>query len=126
MTEDDDDTKCIESNLKKARGQWNSIANILKQEGASAKCMAKFYITVVQAVLLYGADSWTISQKNEKKLVSFHHRAVRFLTNSHICKLDNGNWVHPTHDPLFWKCGIFPMNVYLERRRGTLWETYFI
>ena len=120
LTEDDDDTRCIENNLKKARQQWNSIAKILKKEGASAKCMAKFYITVVQAVLLYGADSWTISQRNERKLISFHRRAVRYLTDSHIRKLDNGKWVHPNHEPLFRKCGLFPINVYLERRRGTL------
>ena len=120
LTENDDDTMCIEGNLKKARGQWNSIAKILKREGASAKCMAKFYITVVQAVLLYGADSWTISRKNEKKLVSFHRRAARYLTNSHIRKLENGEWEYPTHDPLFRTCGLFPMHVYLERRRGTL------
>ena len=120
LTEDDDDTRCIEDNLKRARKQWNCIARILKQEGANAQCMAKFYLTVVQAVLLYGADSWTISQRNERKLVSFHRRAVRYLTNTHIRKLDNGKWVHPTHDPLFRKCGLFPMNVYLERRRGTL------
>ena len=106
--------------MKRARKQWNSIAKILKQEGASARCMAKFYITVVQAVLLYGADSWTISQRNERKLVSFHRRAVRYLTNSHIRKLDHGEWVHPTHDNLFRACGLFPMSVYLERRRGTL------
>ena len=127
LSEDDDDTKCIESNLARARKQWNCISRILKQEGASASCMAKFYITVVQAVLLYGADSWTISRRNERKLVSFHRRAVRYLTNTHINKLENGEWFHPTHDPLFRKCGLFPMETYLERRRGTLrryLETY--
>ena len=127
LSEDDDDTRCIEGNLRKARTQWNCIAKILKQEGANAKCMAKFYITVVQAVLLYGADSWAVSQRNERKLVSFHRRAIRYLTNTHIRKLENGKWVHPTHGPLLRQCGLFPMNVYLERRRGTLrkyLETY--
>ena len=120
LSDDDDDTRCIENNLNKAREQWNKIAKILKREGANAKCMAKFYITVVQAVLLYGADSWTISQRNENKLDSFHRQAVRYLTNTHIQKLNNGQWVHPTHDPLFRKCGIFPINIYIKRRRGTL------
>ena len=73
FTENDDDTKCIEIQLKRARQKWNSIAKILKREGANAKTMAKFYLAVVQAVLLYGADSWTISQKNLIKLRSFHH-----------------------------------------------------
>ena len=72
LTEDDNDTPCIDFNLKKARGQWNSIAKILKREGANAKCMARFYITVVQSVLLYGADSWTVSKRDHNKLQSFH------------------------------------------------------
>ena len=58
---------------------------------------------------------------------TFHRRSVRYLTNTHIQKLEIGEWFHPTHDPLFRKCGLFPMETYLERRRGTLrkyLETY--
>ena len=56
LTENDDDTRSIETQLTKARHRWNSNANILKSEGANAPTMAAFYKTVV-AVLLYGADS---------------------------------------------------------------------
>ena len=45
--------------------------------------------------------------------------AVYGHTHTHT---ENGKWVYPTHGPLFRKCGLFPMNVYLERRRGTLRE----
>ena len=63
-----------------------------------------------------------VDQKNLVILgdFSFHRQAVRYLTNTHIQKLNNGQWVHPTHDPLFRKCGIFPINIYIKRRRGTL------
>ena len=55
MADDNDDTKCIQLNLWKARARWNSIARVLKEEGANARTMSKFYLTIVQAVLLYGA-----------------------------------------------------------------------
>ena len=86
--------------------------------------MAKFYLAVVQSVLLYGAESWVVSQRDLKILRSFHRRAVRYMTNNHIRKLDENEWVYPDHDSLERTCGLFDMNTYIKRRRGTLRE-YF-
>ena len=121
LTEDDNDTPCIEDRLKKARRQWNCVAKILKQEGADAKTMAKFYIAVVQAVLLYGADSWVVKKGDMNRLRSFHLRAVRYMTGVHIRK-EGEEWSYPDHEVLLEKCGLLPINVYVERRRGTLRE----
>ena len=126
LSHDDDDTKCIMDNLKRAKNRWNSIAKILKREGANAICMARFYLTVVQAVLLYGADSWTVTERNMKKLDSFHKRAVRYMTGQHIRKVCRGRneerWEYPEHRILLRTCRLFPLKVYIERRRGTLRE----
>ena len=121
LAEDDDDTLCIEGQIKKARSRWYGIAKVLKREGANAKCMAKFYLAVVQALLLYGAESWTISKRNLKKLESFHMRAIRHMTGSHI-RCVNDEWEYPNHERLLKKCGLFPIETYIERRRGTLWK----
>ena len=64
----DDDRMCIQDNLRKARQRWNAIAKILKVEGSNAKTMATFYLTIVQAVLLYGADSWVVTKRDMDKL----------------------------------------------------------
>ena len=82
--------------------------------------MAKFYLAIVQAVLLYGADSWVITKDDWRRLRNFHHRAVRFMTNSHIQKQDDDTWVYPDHEELRNKCDLEPIEVYIERRRGTL------
>ena len=65
LDQNDDDSTCITTNLKKARSQWSSISNILKREGANAVTMSKFYRAIVQSVLLYGADSWTFLSEKE-------------------------------------------------------------
>ena len=57
LADDNDDTYSIMDNLKKARQKWNCLVLILKREGANAVCMARFYMVIVKAVLLYGADS---------------------------------------------------------------------
>ena len=86
--------------MRKARNQWNSIAGILKRDRANSKCIAKFYICVVQAVLLYGADSWTVSQRNKDKLQSFHRRVIRYITGTHIRRNGDDGWEYPKHEEL--------------------------
>ena len=124
FTESDNDSVCIQENLSNARRRWNCVAKILKTEGANAKCMAKFYITIVQAVLLYGADSWVVTKRDMNKLRSFHHRAIRYITGRHIRKHDEDRWEYPDHQQLLKECQLFPIEVYVERRRGTL-RSYF-
>ena len=68
LDQSDNDTPCIELNIMKARKQWGRIAGLLKREGASSVVIARFYSTVVQSVLLYGADSWVVSQRDLSKL----------------------------------------------------------
>ena len=62
-----------------------------KCEGANAITMAKYYMAVVQSVLLYGADLWTINNRNWKRLESFHKRACRHMTGQHIQKHGYGS-----------------------------------
>ena len=120
FTDNDSDTMCIMENIKKAKQRWNCIAKILKDEGANPRCMAKFYITIVQAVLLYGAESWCITKGDMNKLNSFHLRAVRYLTGKHIRKKSETEWEYPDHTTLLKQCGLLEIEIYIQRRRGTL------
>lgn len=76
----------IVAQIKRSREKWNSIASILKREGGNEKTMEKLYLVIVQAVLLYRANSWKISKINWKRLESFNNRALRYMTNEHIKK----------------------------------------
>ena len=91
ITDNDNDERCIKDNLAKARMRWGQIAKLLKREGAGAKCMGKFYLAVVQSVLLYGADSWVVSKRDMNKLRSFHRSAVWYTNNDHVRKGGRGN-----------------------------------
>ena len=109
FSDDDDNTRCIMENIWSARQKWNSIVNILKREGANAACMSQFYMAVVQAVLLYGADLWCISEKNMQSLRSFHRRAIRYMTGDHIWKEGEDSWTVPDHKHLLKKCQLLPI-----------------
>ena len=64
LAENNNDSPCVNKQLCRTRQRWVCIANILKSEGANSWAMAVVYMTIVQAVLLYGTDSWTLSQRN--------------------------------------------------------------
>ena len=72
-------------------------------------------------MLLYGSDSWVVTERDWKRLRSFHKRAIRHMTGEHIRKRGE-RWEYPDMINLQKKCGLFSIEEYVERRRGTLWE----
>ena len=47
------------------------MVNILGREGADKRTSVKFYVVLVQAVLLFGLETWVV-----KSLIGLYHRAV--------------------------------------------------
>ena len=84
--------------------------------------MARFYLATIQAVLLYGTDSWVVSHRSMQELDNFHKRAVQHMTGKDIRKVASGEWHYPDHNALLHCCALWPMSVSIQRRRGTLRE----
>ena len=76
LIEDDDDSRCIEDQLKRARSRWWRMAKLLKREGANTFQMGRFYMAVIQAVLLYGSESRTITLRDMEALERFQKKGV--------------------------------------------------
>ena len=81
-------------------------------------------MAVVQAVLLYGSESWTITLRDMMALERFQKKAVCYMTGSHIQKVGPDEWHYPEHGKLYRLCGLKPINFYIRKRRGTL-RRYF-
>lgn len=115
------DKAAINFNLTKARKKWARFRVVLEKESASPRTRSLFYKAVVQAVLLYGAGSWTISDANRRKLASFHHGIARQLTGRRICHIPGTEiWVYPETDEVLKEAGLFTMDEYIRRRKATL------
>ena len=82
--------------------------------------MATFYTVTIQAILLYGAESWVLTRENLRKLNSFHLCAVQYMTGKHIRKKGDDSWEYPRHKDLLTECGLEEINQYINRRRTTL------
>ena len=121
LAENNNNTRCVLRQLQRAHARWKSVSKVLRRNGANAWTMARFYLVVVQAVLLYGSDSWTITRRNMAMLDCFHKGVARHITADHITQDEDRNWSCPDHDAVFKKCALWPMSKYIKRWRTTLW-----
>ena len=96
LEETDDDDHAANRQLTRARARWGRIAKILTIDGASPRVMGYFYKAIIQTVLLYGSESWTLTIGMIGRLRSFHHRVARYITGRHIKELEDGTYFCPS------------------------------
>jgi len=82
--------------------------------------MGYFYKAIVQAVLLYGSESWTLSKDKLREFSSFHNRVARYLCNDHIRPLEDGTYYVPRTEDVLEKAGLFTIEHYIRLRRATV------
>ena len=91
MTEGYYDLPEVTRNIQKARKSWGWMSRILSPEGAGPKVLGQFSKTVVQAVLMFGAEKWFLTPRAEQALSSFQHRVARRLTRRHTRSQGGGS-----------------------------------
>ena len=97
LAQDDDDMQAIRQQLRKARGVWARVGQVLRGENVGPRIAAKFYKAVVQAVLLYGSETWNLNKSAFAQLKGFHVRAAYKMARKHRPKRGaHGVWVYPT------------------------------
>ena len=94
MTAGDDDWPAVAGNLKKARRSWGRLSRILTREGATARISGMFFKSVIQQILLFGAETWVVTPRMEKALSGFIHGAARRLTGRQARRAFNGKWYY--------------------------------
>ena len=83
LAQDDDDAQAIRQQLRKARGVWARVGQVLRGENTTPRVAAKFYKAVVQAILLYGSETWNLSKTALARLEGFHIRAAYWMARIH-------------------------------------------
>jgi exonuclease III len=121
ITETDDDWCAVNRNLKRAQATWARVRKLLAQEKKkSPKAAASIYKAVVQAILLYGSETWAVTTQMEHKLEVFHRRCARSITGQHIHPNPDGTWHYPNTQEVFNKIGLEPIQQYIDRRQRNI------
>ena len=68
---------------------------ILIREGEDPKVLGHFHKAVVQAVLLFGAETWVLTPRMERDLDTFQHRVALRLTGRQPRRRGVGSWAYP-------------------------------
>jgi len=81
--------------------------------------MGLFYKATTQAVLLHGAETWTLTQPLLRMLRSFHHHCARYLARMVNVQDPNGTWSCPPSHLALAKAGLFTIEEYIQCRVNT-------
>jgi len=119
MAANDSDHMAVTQNIAKARAQWGQLCHLLTRRGASHRLMGLFYKATTQAVLLHGAETWTLTQPLLRMLRSFHHRCARYLARMVNVQRPDGTWSCPPSHLALQKAGLFTIEEYIQRRVNT-------
>jgi len=113
MTADDTDNRTVCENLSKAQARWGQLCQLLTRQGASPCVMGYFYKATVQAVLLFGAKTWSLTQPLLCRLCSFHHQCTRYLARSPMTQLADGTWTSPPLAEVLEQAGLHTIKEYI-------------
>ena len=67
-------------NIRRKRQVWGRLGKFLRQEGVDPILSEKFYRAVVQAVLLFGAETWVMLSAILNNLKVLHMGFIRQVT----------------------------------------------
>jgi hypothetical protein len=82
---------------------------------------ARFYQAIVQAILLYGSETWVISRTALARLKGFHIRAAYRMAKTNKPKHGPGNvWEYPRLVDVLKECGMKTMEEYIRICRQTI------
>ena len=109
----DGGAKVVRGNIKKARGTWARISKVLGTESASSRICGMFYRATVQAILLYGNETWNLTPALSGLLEGFYVCAARRMTGPISHKV-SGNWECPESGEVMAAAGLHTIKNYID------------
>ena len=93
---------------------------VLGQEGADPKVSGNFYKVLAQSVLIFGAETWVLTQRMEKALDRFQSRVARRLTGNQLRRRTDGVWEYRPLAEALGEAGLEGIRKSVTRRKNTV------
>ena len=107
-------------NLRRTRHKLARLTRVLSREGADARKSGHIYLVVVQAVLLYGSETWVLTPRMQMALGGFHHMVARRLTRQKPRKVQDGGWIYPPLEDVMSEAGLKEVDTYVSQHQNTV------
>ena len=95
---------------------------MIHKEVAEPSISAKFYRAVIQAVLLFGSETWVLFSPMTQRLEGVHVGFLRHVTKFKAKRLRYGSWQKVAANKVLQGSRTQPLQIYLGRRHATAVE----
>lgn len=89
VTEQNEEEIEIKNRIMQANRAYFSLSTILKSKVASKHTKCNIYKTIIRPILVYGSETWTLTQKTENRLATFERKILRKIYGA---IKDNNGW----------------------------------
>jgi hypothetical protein len=113
---DDNDARAVKVNLCKAQKCWAWVSKVLKSENAPPHACGMFYKATVQAVLMFGSETWNILIAMLARLEGLYIRAEYRIVHEHKPERMTDGWDYPSLKDVLEGAGLYPMQHYVQVR----------
>ena len=96
------------------------MVKILGRERLYRRTVGRFYVEVVQVVILFGPETWVVTPQVEKALAGFHHQAVLWMAGLVPKHQQDGTWVYPPIGAALAMVGLDNIGVYIKFHHNTV------
>ncbi len=119
---DDEDGQTIQANLRKACKSWGGTHRVLWSKNAAPHVCGLFYKATVQAVLLFGSETWNVTPSSLCLLKGFHVRAEYRMArqNRPTRRPGDGKWVYPATKDVLEEVGLHTVEEYVRVQCNTI------
>ena len=119
LSSSDSDMPAVRKNLAKAKAVWRRISTVIAKESVPAVIAGMFFRVVVEAVLLYGSETWALPPTAMRCLNGFQVEAARRLTGM-MPRKRGTTWVYPKTAEVMKAARLRPIEESVRRRRNTV------
>ena len=103
-------------NFVKACRVWSRMGKLLRKEEAESQVYAIFYREVVRAVLLFGSETWFLSEAISQDLEGVHVGFLRQITGKRVVRQRDETWRSVTSEKFLKKAVTHPLGAYIDKR----------
>ena len=110
----------VAKNLSRTRKVWIRMLRILSREGAAPRVSRLFFKAVVQAVLIFGAETWVVTPHTSKALGGFQTQVARRLTGRLPRRIPDRKWRYKLVEAAKEEAVFLMMEEYIRQRKNTV------
>ena len=94
ILETEDNWLAVVKNLAWVKTVWSRMSRILSREVAAPRVSSLFFKAVIQAVLIFGSETWVVTPRMGKALGGFQTQVSRRMMGQLPLRTTNGTWIY--------------------------------